>query len=38
MTVTMPSSELILHKANQCTKFQVSSLSHSKDILGRQEI
>jgi len=28
----------ILHMANQCTKFEVSSLSHSRDILGELKI
>jgi len=42
--VTMPIRDylsigrLILHVANQCTKFQVSSLSHSRDILGELKI
>jgi len=30
----MSIQRLMLHTANQCAKFEVSSLSHSTDILG----
>jgi len=30
----LPIQRLILHMANQCTKFEVSSLSHSRDTWG----